>query len=64
MKGYRLKMKSNISTTTGGRIIGGRIGSMKDVTGYTIQATDGEIGHVDDFIIDDETWVIRYLYGR
>ena len=22
---------------------------------------DGEIGHVEDFIIDDETWAIRYL---
>jgi hypothetical protein len=31
------------------------------VSGYHIQATDGEIGHVDDFIIDDETWAIRYL---
>ncbi|MDD2336703.1 MAG: PRC-barrel domain-containing protein [Geobacteraceae bacterium] len=31
------------------------------VRGYHIQATDGEIGHVYDFIIDDETWAIRYL---
>jgi uncharacterized protein YrrD len=31
------------------------------VTGHHIQAADGEIGHVDDFIIDDETWAIRYL---
>jgi len=31
------------------------------VRGYHIQATDGEIGHVEDFIIDDETWAIRYL---
>lgn len=31
------------------------------VSGYEIQALDGEIGHVDDFIIDDETWTIRYL---
>jgi hypothetical protein len=31
------------------------------VSGYHIQATDGEIGHVEDFIIDDETWTIRYL---
>jgi len=31
------------------------------VTGYHIQAADGEIGHVEDFVIDDETWVIRYL---
>lgn len=34
--------------------------SMKDVAGYSIQATDGEIGHVEDFIIDDEAWTIRY----
>jgi hypothetical protein len=31
------------------------------VTGYNLLALDGEIGHVDDFIIDDETWTIRYL---
>jgi hypothetical protein len=31
------------------------------VSGYHLQATDGEIGHVEDFIIDDETWAIRYL---
>ena len=31
------------------------------VAGYHIQATDGEIGHVEDFVIDDETWAIRYL---
>ena len=35
--------------------------STRDVCGYQIQASDGEIGHVDDFIIDDETWAIRYL---
>jgi len=35
--------------------------STQDVSGYAIEATDGEIGHVADFIIDDETWAIRYL---
>jgi hypothetical protein len=35
--------------------------SMKDVTGYSIQATDGEIGRVDDFIVDDDSWIIRYM---
>ncbi len=35
--------------------------STHDVSGYHIQATDGEIGHVEDFIIDDQTWAIRYL---
>lgn len=31
------------------------------VTGYHIRATDGEIGHVSGFLVDDETWAIRYL---
>ena len=31
------------------------------MSGYHIQAADGEIGHIEDFIIDDETWAIRYL---
>jgi hypothetical protein len=31
------------------------------VSGYSIQAIDGEIGHIEDFVIDDETWAIRYL---
>ncbi len=35
--------------------------STDSVCGYEIQALDGEIGHVEDFIIDDETWEIRYL---
>ncbi|MDP3334174.1 MAG: PRC-barrel domain-containing protein, partial [Methylococcaceae bacterium] len=35
--------------------------STHDVSGHHIQAEDGDIGHVDDFIIDDETWTIRYL---
>jgi uncharacterized protein YrrD len=35
--------------------------STHDVSGHTIAASDGKIGHVDDFIIDDETWAIRYL---
>ena len=35
--------------------------STKEVRGYRIHATDGEIGHVEDFIVSDEEWVIRYL---
>jgi sporulation protein YlmC with PRC-barrel domain len=29
--------------------------------GYHIQATDGDIGHLEDLLVDDKTWVIRYL---
>ena len=32
-----------------------------EVSGYHIRATDDEIGHVQDFILDDETWTIRYM---
>jgi hypothetical protein len=35
--------------------------SSRDVTGYHIQASDGGIGHVDDFLVDDERWSIEYL---
>src|SRR5450631_379901 len=35
--------------------------SMKDLKNYAIHATDGTIGHVQDFYFDDEAWVIRYL---
>ncbi|HLP14907.1 MAG TPA: PRC-barrel domain-containing protein [Bacteroidota bacterium] len=35
--------------------------STDEITGYDIQASDGEIGHVEDFVIDDTTWTIRYM---
>lgn len=35
--------------------------SAGEVTGYTIQGSDDEIGHVKDFLVDDRTWTIRYL---
>lgn len=35
--------------------------STQEVSVYSIAATDGEIGTVYDFIVDDESWAIRYL---
>ena len=35
--------------------------SMTAVRGYHIHATDGSIGHVENFLLDDATWAIRYL---
>ena len=35
--------------------------SLAEVVGYHIQAKDGPIGHVENFLVDDETWGIRYL---
>ena len=34
--------------------------SGKEIRGYHIHALDGEIGHVDDFIIDEASWSVRY----
>jgi hypothetical protein len=35
--------------------------STHSVSSYHLLASDGEIGHVEDFVIDDKTWAIRYL---
>ncbi len=35
--------------------------STDGIEGYTIKATNGDIGKIEDFIIDDEKWVIRFL---
>jgi len=35
--------------------------SCDEVMGYHIQATDGDIGHVQGLLIDEENWAIRYI---
>ena len=35
--------------------------SCKSVTGHHIKAQDGEIGHVQGFIVEEASWQIRYL---
>jgi hypothetical protein len=35
--------------------------SSEAVTGYHIEAVDGEIGHVAGFVVDEEAWAIRYV---
>jgi sporulation protein YlmC with PRC-barrel domain len=35
--------------------------SLNSLIGYTIGASDGEIGKVKEFYFDDKTWTIRYL---
>ena len=32
-----------------------------DLKGFTIRATDGELGNVDQLYFDDKTWAIRYF---
>jgi sporulation protein YlmC with PRC-barrel domain len=35
--------------------------SAKTIMGYHIHASDGDVGHVSDFIFDDANWQIMYL---
>ena len=35
--------------------------SVDEISGYHIHATDGEIGHLADVLIDDSDWSLRYL---
>lgn len=35
--------------------------SMNEIKGYTVHVKDGEIGKVSDFLLDHQTWDIRYL---
>ncbi len=35
--------------------------NINSLTGYSLKATNGEIGEVKEFYFDDESWTIRYL---
>jgi hypothetical protein len=35
--------------------------SIATVKGYDVHATDGDIGHVENLLLDDGSWLIHYL---
>jgi sporulation protein YlmC with PRC-barrel domain len=35
--------------------------SLRDLEGYKVAGTDGAIGSVKNFLLDDERWIVRYL---
>jgi uncharacterized protein YrrD len=35
--------------------------SCAEVNGYHVLASDGEIGHVSGFLVDEDSWALRYL---
>lgn len=37
-----------------------RLRSTRKMTGYRVRSRDGEIGHVEDFVVDTQRWIIRY----
>lgn len=38
-----------------------RLRSAAEVRGYVLRASDGDIGHVRDLLVDDEGWEVAYL---
>ena len=38
--------------------------SVREVIGYRVQGIDGEVGTISDFVVDDATWVVRYISVR
>ncbi|MFO0754529.1 MAG: PRC-barrel domain-containing protein [Thermodesulfovibrionales bacterium] len=38
-----------------------KLRSLETLAGYTITATDGDIGKVHDFLFDDESWGVQYI---
>ncbi len=39
----------------------GHLRSTNEVSGYHVSATDGAVGHIDDFLVDDNSWALRYI---
>jgi uncharacterized protein YrrD len=35
--------------------------SVRAITGYYVHARDGDVGHVEDILVDDRAWGVRYL---
>jgi hypothetical protein len=51
------------ATTTGAKTehADAHLRSTQAVNGYSLQATDGFVGHVCDFLMDDKSWAIQQL---
>jgi hypothetical protein len=57
-----IQQGTNTGLTNSGSSWDSNLRSIEDVNGHKIHTTDEDkIGHVDDFIIDEDTWTIRYL---
>lgn len=35
--------------------------SAQEVVGYHVETADGSVGHVEDLLLDDEAWRVRYI---
>jgi hypothetical protein len=56
-----LKGRRTRGVNRGGKLWDPHLRSCAMGMGYSINASDGEMGTLEDFVIDTVTWVIRYL---
>lgn len=58
-----IDMMADVNDQTAGMTNSGEahLRSTREMIGFTIQARDGDIGRVDDFIVDDRNWRILYM---
>lgn len=54
-------MGASTARTPDGEVADTHLRSTAEVTDYHLEATDGEIGHVVDFLFDEQTWAIQYI---
>ncbi len=59
--GSQVPMPGGAKSRTGGAKQDPGLRSFQEVKGYSINASDGEFGHVDDMIVDTSNQTIRYL---
>lgn len=52
-------MPISLQRETGLKQAGSHLRSLREVSGYAIHATDGEIGSIEDFIIEDTLWGVH-----
>jgi sporulation protein YlmC with PRC-barrel domain len=49
------------SSSGGGAQVDEHLRSTREVVGYHVQATDGEVGHVEDILLSGASWLVRYV---
>jgi len=55
------KTVEEVANATHAQIVDSHLRSTKNIKGYHIHAIDGEIGHLQDFVVDDENWKMAFL---
>ncbi len=59
--GVSEKYQSEVSESEDERKQQSHLRSAREILGYSISALDGEVGFVEDFLIDNEKWNINYI---